>query len=98
LCRGSSPGNVLPGLNTSSTVDELFSALATAPRDESASAKTLKEMQDLLLQKHHFGLTAEDQSALEHVYNVFAQYGPTSTTPQASTAEAAAVADRPTPI
>jgi len=64
------------GLNTSSTVDELFSALATAPRDESASAKTLKEMQDLLLQKHHFGLTAEDQSALAHVYSVFAQYGP----------------------
>ncbi len=64
------------GLNQDSTVDDLFRGLASSPRDVSESAKTLKEMQDLLLQKHHIGLTAEDQKALEHVYDVFAQYGP----------------------
>jgi len=64
------------GLSTNSTVDELFRAMVTAPRDEGTFAKTLKDMQDLLLKKHQYGLTAEDQSALEHVYRVFAQYGP----------------------
>ena len=33
-------------------------------------------MKDLLLNKHKFGMSANDQALLEHVYEVFKFYGP----------------------
>jgi hypothetical protein len=65
------------GLSEKSTVDELFNAFDGAqPVDNDVFQKNLEEMKDLLLKKHKFGLTSEDQEHLAHVYTVFRTYGP----------------------
>src|SRR5262249_28306403 len=64
------------GLTEKSTVDEIFSAFMDAPVDEAAFKKNLSEIKDLLLKKHRFALTAEDQEDIEHVYSVFHEFGP----------------------
>jgi len=65
------------GLSEKSTVDELFNAFDGAqPVDNDAFQKNLQEIKDLLLKKHKFGLTTEDQEHIAHVYTVFRTYGP----------------------
>jgi len=64
------------GMDDSSTVDELIGAYARMPSDEGAFKKTLQDMKDLLLKKHGFPLTGDDEAALEHVYSVFHEFGP----------------------
>ena len=64
------------GLDERSTVDELFSAYARMPNDDDAFKKTLDDMRELLLKKHRFTFTAEDEASFEHVYAVFHQFGP----------------------
>ena len=65
------------GLSDKSTVDELFSAFdAAEPLDNAAFQKNQQEIQDLLLKKHKFGLTAEDQDHIAHVFTVFRSFGP----------------------
>src|SRR5215471_5873081 len=65
------------GLSEKSTVDELFNAFDGAqPLDNDGFKKNLDELKDLLLNKHKFGLTSEDQEHIAHVYTVFRTYGP----------------------
>jgi hypothetical protein len=64
------------GLDDRSTVDELFSAYARMPTDEDAFKNTLEDMKELLLKKHRFAFTGEDEASFEHVYAVFHQFGP----------------------
>jgi hypothetical protein len=65
------------GLSEKSTVDELFNAFDGAqPLDNDGFKKNLDALKDLLLNKHKFGLTSEDQEQIAHVYTVFRTYGP----------------------
>src|SRR5204862_3569655 len=65
------------GLSEKSTVDELFNAyLVAEPLDNDAFQKNLQDIQDLLLKKHKFGLSGEDQDDIAHVYTVFYDFGP----------------------
>jgi hypothetical protein len=64
------------GLDDRSTVDELFSAYARMSNDDDVFKKTLEDMKDLLLKKHRFTFTGEEEASFEHVYAVFHQFGP----------------------
>jgi len=64
------------GLNDKSTPDDMFIAYRTAPTDNDAFKKNLQDIKDLLVKKHKFGLTNEDQINIEHVYTVFHDDGP----------------------
>jgi hypothetical protein len=65
------------GLNDKSTVDELFTAFdAAEPLDNPGFQKNIQDIKDLLLTKHKFALTAEDEDHIAHVYTVFHEFGP----------------------
>jgi hypothetical protein len=64
------------GLSEKSTPDELFAAFNASPADNIAFAKNLQDIKDLLVKKHKFGLTDEDQVNIEHVLSVFRDWGP----------------------
>jgi hypothetical protein len=64
------------GLSESSTPDQLFAAYNVATTDNDAFAKNLQDITNLLVKKHKFGLTSEDQINIEHVYSVFRDWGP----------------------
>jgi len=64
------------GLTDKSTVDDLFKAYLAVSFDNDLYKKNLQDIKDLLLKKHKFGLTAEDQTNIEHVLTVFRDYGP----------------------
>ena len=63
-------------LTDKSTVDEIFDTLLAQPVDTDGFQKNLQEIKELLLKKHKFGLTDEDQENIEHVYTVFRDFGP----------------------
>jgi hypothetical protein len=62
-------------LNADSTVDELFRAFAAMPLDPEYHQKNLQAVKDLLWKQHKFGLTTEDETSLEHVYDAIANAG-----------------------
>jgi hypothetical protein len=64
------------GLADQSTIDELLIAFERISPDDETYAKNLDAMKDLLLNKHKFGMSANDQALLEHVSEVFKFYGP----------------------
>jgi hypothetical protein len=64
-------------LNADSTVDELFRAYAAVPMDPEYHQKNLQSVKDLLWKQHKFGLTAEDETSLEHVYDAIVKAGTT---------------------
>ena len=64
------------GLSARSTVDELFRAYADAPVDNDVFKKSLQTIDELLIKKHKFGLTSDDETSIEHVYTVFHDFGP----------------------
>ena len=64
------------GLSEASTPDQLFVAYRVAATDDEAYSKTLQDITNLLVKKHKFGLTSEDQVNIEHVYSVFREWGP----------------------
>jgi hypothetical protein len=64
------------GLSEKSTADDLMDAYENVQPDDPLFSKNLQNIQDLLLKKHKFGLTPEDQSDIEHVYTVFRDFGP----------------------
>jgi len=64
------------GLNEKSTVDQLFRAYLPVVRDEALYRKNLKAIQELLVQKHQFGLSLTDLQNIAYVYGVFANDGP----------------------
>jgi hypothetical protein len=65
------------GLTADSPVDDLFSAFATVPLDPEYHQKNLQAVKDLLWKQHKFGLTAEDEASLEHVYDAITKAGTT---------------------
>jgi hypothetical protein len=64
------------GLTDQSTIDELLKAFDRMSPDDETYAKNLEAMKGLLLNKHKFGMSANDQAVLEHVSEVFKFYGP----------------------
>jgi hypothetical protein len=81
------PANV----NAKSTAEGLFDAYVSAPRDADSYRQSIKEIEDSLLMKHGFELTADDLITIEYIYNVFYRGGPAmnyeyaSATPATST-------------
>jgi hypothetical protein len=63
------------GLTDQSTVDELLIAFDRMSPDDEIYAKNLEAIKNLLLNKHKFGMSANDQALLEHVSEVFKYYG-----------------------
>jgi len=64
------------GLAKTATIDELLVAFDRVDSDAALRTKNLAAMKDLLLNKHRFALSENDQSVLDHVSEVFAFYGP----------------------
>jgi len=58
------------------TAAELFDAYSERPADRSLFQQNLKEIESLLVEKHHFILSAEDRSGLERVFDSFREFGP----------------------
>jgi hypothetical protein len=57
-------------------IEEMLAAYSTAETDDAIYAKNLQAIKDVLMTKHKFALSAEDQLALDHVATVFNYYGP----------------------
>jgi len=64
------------GLTDTSTAEQLFRAYLTTARDPELYRKNVKAIQDLLVQKHQFGLTLTDLKNIAYVHNVFFTEGP----------------------
>src|SRR5207247_1456607 len=56
--------------------DELFNSYDAVQPDRALFQKNLEDIKNALVKQHKFGLTAEDLSNIEYVYNVFMQAGP----------------------
>ena len=65
------------GLSSSSTPVELFAAYLDLPKDDVLAETNRKAIKDLLINRHGFKLTEEDERTIDHVFDVFAAYGPT---------------------
>ena len=65
------------GLSDASTPDELFNRYLVAPKDESLADSNRKAIRDLLIQRHGFRLSKDDERTMDHVFDVFAAFGPT---------------------
>ncbi len=64
------------GLHEKATADQLFRAYLPVSRDETLYQKNVKAIQNLLVQKHQFGLSLTDLKNIAYVYGVFASDGP----------------------
>ena len=58
-----------------SDIKDLFDAFAMVEENESLYAANLRDVRDVLLKKHGFGLSEEDLASLEHVYHEFSRQG-----------------------
>ena len=65
------------GLNESSTPNQLFDAYLLEPMDAGLADSNRKAIKDLLIERHGFRLTKDDESTIDHVFDVFAAYGAT---------------------
>ena len=66
-----------PSLSTgrNATPEELFAAFESVPQDAVFYRESLDAVRNLLIKKHRFALSPEDESTLEHVYEEFAKQG-----------------------
>jgi hypothetical protein len=64
------------GLTAKVSADQLFRAYLTAPRDETLYLRNIKAIQNLLSQKHQFGMSLTDLQNIQYVFSVFANDGP----------------------
>jgi hypothetical protein len=64
------------GPSGKATADQLFRALLSVPRDPMLYQKNVKAVQDLLVQKHQYGLSLTDLQNIAYVYGVFSNEGP----------------------
>jgi hypothetical protein len=64
------------GLTDASTAVELFDAYSAVLKDDALAETNRRAIKDLLVRKHGFGLTEDDQLTMDHVFDVFAAYGP----------------------
>jgi len=63
------------GVGPSSTVKEIFEALAAAPSSDEIYAENIKAIQELLTRKHGFPLSENDLGGIEWVYSNFRRFG-----------------------
>lgn len=63
------------GLTEKATADQLFRAYTPVSRDEALYQKNIKAIQNLLVQKHQFGLSLTDLQNIAYVFGVFANDG-----------------------
>jgi hypothetical protein len=64
------------GLDANSSADALFQAYAEAKPDSQLYAATLKAIKDRLIRQHRFALSADDETKIEYIFNVFFRGGP----------------------
>jgi hypothetical protein len=64
------------GLSEKSSIDDIMTAFDTVSPDDNLFTSNLTGIKDLLLKKHKFNLTTDDQEAIEHVLMVFRDFGP----------------------
>ena len=65
------------GLDGKSSVGEIIEKLiGVATGDEAAYKNNLQEITDLLVKKHRFPLSSEDQAGIDYVYRNFFRFGP----------------------
>jgi len=62
-------------VDRSASPAELFAAFAGIPQDTALYQENLRAVKSLLIEKHGFPLSREDESTLEHVYGEFAKEG-----------------------
>jgi hypothetical protein len=67
------------GLTASSSVQEIFNAIANAETSETLFATNLKAILDNLTKTHGFVLATDDPEGIEYVYRQFQTYGPALT-------------------
>jgi hypothetical protein len=65
------------GLSEASTPQQLFAAYLDAARDDALAETNRQAIKDILITKHGFRLTADDELTIDYVFNVFAAYGAT---------------------
>lgn len=65
------------GLSETSATQELFDAYLAAGRDDTLEEADLRAIKDLLIHRHGFKLTLDDEATIDHVFEVFAVYGAT---------------------
>jgi hypothetical protein len=65
------------GLTDTSTTEQLFSAYSAADADDELAERNRAAIKDLLIKRHGFKLTEDDELTIDHVFDVFAAYGPT---------------------
>jgi len=65
------------GLSERSTTEQLFAAYLDAGRDDALAEMNRQAIKDLLIRRHGFKLTADDELTIDHVFDVFAAYGAT---------------------
>lgn len=63
-------------LDPSSTPEQLFEAYLVAPKDQVIAESNRTAIKDLLIKQHGFRLTEADQRTIDHVFDVFAAFGP----------------------
>ena len=64
------------GLDGRSTATALFDAYVKLRADPDVFQQNLKNIEDVLMQKHGFGLSIADLSGIEHIYRQFFTLGP----------------------
>jgi hypothetical protein len=64
------------GLDQLSTAEDLFRAYNAVNPDRALYEENLRQIQDLLIENHNFGLTRADQKTITYVYEVFFSVGP----------------------
>jgi hypothetical protein len=64
------------GLDSTSTVIALFAAYASAQSDSALFRRNFTALRSQLVDRHRFGLSADDLSTIEYVYSAFYMVGP----------------------
>ena len=63
-------------LGSGFSVEALFEAYKSAPPSRELFQQNLRAVQDQLIMRHRFGLTRDDLTSIEYVYNAFYNGGP----------------------
>jgi hypothetical protein len=64
------------GLDRTSSAFDIFNAYRGGDTSEALYRDNLKAIDDLLVAKHHFGLSDGDRQGVEYVYHAFYNFGP----------------------
>ena len=64
------------GLTAASSVQDIFTAVAAAPRTEALYSENFRKLTDQLTKKRNMPLMKEDLEGIDYVYGNFSTYGP----------------------